>query len=78
MKTENARNNYIDFLRGLAIILMIFGHIIDYGLVLDICIPERKKIFRIMYNIIYSFHMPLFFTLSGYALAISDNGIDSI
>ena len=57
---------------------MIFGHIIDYGLVLDICIPERKKIFRIMYNIIYSFHMPLFFTISGYSLAINDYEIDSI
>lgn len=78
MKTENARNNYIDFLRGLAIILMIFGHMIDYGLVLGICIPEQKKIFQIIHNIIYSFHMPLFFTISGYSLAINDHGINSV
>ena len=78
MKTENTRNNYIDFLRGLAIILMIFGHMIDYGLVLDVCISEQKQVFQYIHNFIYSFHMPFFFTISGYAMAMRDNTIDSV
>lgn len=28
MKKEKCRNNYIDLLRGFAIVLMIFGHMI--------------------------------------------------
>lgn len=78
MKKEKCRNNYIDLLRGFAIVLMIFGHMIGYGLEQNICVPEQQRIFQYIHNAIYSFHMPLFFSLSGYALAISDNGIDSI
>ena len=55
--STNAQNNsqkkkriqYIDIARGIAIILMIIGHVIE-GL-------PRK--------IIYSFHMPLFIIVSG-------------
>lgn len=45
---EKIRNNYIDFLKGIGIILVILGH--------------HKNILT---NWIYSFHMPLFFILSG-------------
>ena len=47
------RLNNIDFLRGIGVILVIFGHIIPVG-------PVRQ--------IIYTFHMPLFFFISGYLL----------
>ena len=48
------RNSTIDIAKGVAIILMVAGHS---------CCPEG------LYKYIYSFHMPLFFILSGYFLS---------
>lgn len=45
---KKSRNDYIDFLKGVGILLMILGH--------------HENIVK---NWIYSFHMPLFFILSG-------------
>ncbi len=50
-KSKN-RLDYIDVCKALGIILVILGHTYN--------IPHH------LYNIIYSFHMPLFFILSGY------------
>jgi len=50
-KCNNNRIKYIDIARGISIILMIIGHVINHG---------WKR------NIIYSFHMPLFVIVSGY------------
>ncbi len=47
------RNRTIDISKGIAILLMVIGH--------SLC-PEG------LYKFIYSFHMPLFFILSGYFL----------
>lgn len=44
------RVEYIDIARGIAIILMVIGHVVDQGI---------KR------NIIFSFHMPLFIIISG-------------
>lgn len=51
------RIEYIDEIRGLAIMLVVVGHIIQ-------CtgIPTNNPVFEF----IYSFHMPLFFAISGY------------
>lgn len=58
-KKENVKNElvlpkkrieYLDIARGIAIILMIIGHIVDFG---------WKR------NAIFSFHMPLFVIISG-------------
>lgn len=49
-KIENNRTVYIDIARGIAIILMVIGHVVKNG------------IFR---NFIFSFHMPLFIFSSG-------------
>lgn len=46
------RYKYIDTIKGIGIILVVLGH--TYG------IPAY------LYNLIYSFHMPLFFILSGF------------
>lgn len=49
-RKDNKRNLTLDFAKGLAILLMIFDHILGHG------------------KIITSFHMPLFFLISGYLL----------
>lgn len=56
----DARKDYripwIDFAKGTAIYLVVLGHVIQY------IFPENALLFKI----IYSFHMPLFFVLSGF------------
>ena len=54
----NSRLNYIDNLKGVLIILVVFAHIIEFFL--------ENTIFKYIYIIIYSFHMPLFIFISGY------------
>lgn len=51
---------YIDELKGLAIILVVLGHIVD-----------GEEAFRSLYQFIYSFHMPLFMFLAGCTTFIS-------
>lgn len=52
LQQHQNRLNYLDVCKAIGIILVVLGH--TYGL------PE------VLYNIIYSFHMPLFFIVSGY------------
>lgn len=49
---QNNRNSSVDIAKSIAIILMVVGHA-----------PNLNEVLR---NFIYSFHMPLFFILSGY------------
>lgn len=51
-KIINSRNEYIDWLKGFTIILVVLGH----------CWTLDKGLFWL----IYRFHMPLFFCISGY------------
>ena len=53
---ENKRLEYIDTLKGFAIFLVIFGHVII----------QLGGYPNFTYSIIYSFHMPLFFIISGF------------
>lgn len=50
------REQYVDFAKGVAIFLVVLGHIID------------NESFVHTFSIISSFHMPLFFFLSGIAM----------
>lgn len=52
----NKRLLYIDELKGFAIILVVMGHALERNGYGD----------QHLYNIIYSFHMPLFFCISGF------------
>lgn len=52
------RNIKIDVLKGIAIILVVIGHVIS------IMVTDVNN--NIFYKIIYSFHMPLFMFLSGF------------
>lgn len=54
------RNDKIDLLKGIAIILMVMGHSMS-----DI------EYMTIPLNVIYSFHMPLLFFLSGYIIELT-------
>ena len=62
MQNTANRITYIDTLKGLAIILVILGHIAN-GYMWD---EGVNKAYFYVYNIIYSFHMPLFILLSGF------------
>lgn len=53
-----ARYLYLDNLKGLLIILVILGHAIQFT------ISDYQHVF--LFRFIYSFHMPLFFMISGY------------
>lgn len=58
------RIEYIDIARGIGILLVVMGHN-DFGYVSPFA-----------YQVIYSFHMPLFFFLSGYFLKTSGTFTD--
>lgn len=55
--------NWVDHAKGIGIVLVVYGHVSD-GL-FRAGIPFSETAFRIPYDAIYTFHMPLFFFLSG-------------
>ena len=58
-----ARQNWIDTAKGFGIVLVVCGHLmssaVNSGVALDV------SAFKLIDSVIYSFHMPLFFFLSG-------------
>jgi fucose 4-O-acetylase-like acetyltransferase len=54
------RNQTVDALKGYAIILVVLGHVIENSIYQS----DHNRI----YELIYSFHMPLFMFLSGYII----------
>ncbi|MCR5240769.1 MAG: acyltransferase family protein [Prevotella sp.] len=54
------RIKYIDFLKGIAILLVVLGHSVQTVCGDDLAFDNR------LFNGIYSFHMPLFMYLSGF------------
>lgn len=63
----STRDNTIDALRGFAILLVVLGHCIQYSIV------DFDS--NMLFNIIYSFHMPLFMFISGYVSYFSNEKI---
>lgn len=59
--------NYIEltYLKGIAIILVILGHSFSFT-GFDLIDKDKYYIYYYIYNTIYSFHMPLFFIVSGF------------
>lgn len=59
----NSRMEWVDYAKAIGIILVVYGHVqrglYNAGLSLD------EDVFILLDSIIYSFHMPLFFFLSG-------------
>ena len=60
------RIEFIDIARGIGILLVIFGHVVWGG-----NYPVNGAV--VVSNFIYSFHMPLFFVLSGICIKDSKN-----
>lgn len=60
MSANVERNISIDIAKGIAIILVVVGHVIQFGSTGEGYWSNR------LFQIIYSFHMPLFIFLSGY------------
>lgn len=57
----SSRIDSVDVLRGIAILLVVAGHAIQYsGISKD----------NVIFEMIYSFHMPLFFFISGYVTGL--------
>nr|WP_315215418.1 acyltransferase family protein [uncultured Flavobacterium sp.] len=61
------RNNIIDSLKGFAILLMVFGHLIQFTSI------DNSYLSNPIYIFIYSFHMPLFMMISGFFFSKSLN-----
>jgi len=57
------RIHWLDSARGIGIILVVFGHAL--GGLIDSPFGINQNTFRQMFFAIYTFHMPLFFLLSG-------------
>jgi fucose 4-O-acetylase-like acetyltransferase len=70
------RENWLDVAKGIATICVVLGHILD-GANGKGLFPDAHWM-RTLYEIIYAFHMPLFFLLSGYAyeLVVSEGTAD--
>lgn len=59
------RLKWIDALKGFAIFTVVLGHCVTDSMASN-TYQEYKYIMKILYDFIYSFHMPLFFAISGY------------
>lgn len=57
------RNTWVDYAKGIGIILVVYGHVARG--VFNAGLPMDEGRYVLVDSIIYSFHMPLFFFLSG-------------
>lgn len=64
---KDRKSRYINFLRGIAIFLMLWGHSIQYS-----CGGQFDFFENTVFKFIYSFHMPLFMLISGYLFRFSE------
>lgn len=64
------RIDWIDALKGFAILTVVIGHCITDSLSSQ-TFPEYAVLLQMMYDAIYSFHMPLFFMISGYVFYLT-------
>lgn len=64
MQNKSNRNLYIDIVKGIAIILVVYGHCIEYYS--TEYLNGNFFYSDLIHKIIYSFHMPLFMLVSGY------------
>jgi len=63
MAEKTSRLEYLDFLKGFAIFLVVMGHFLAWTFPPEV---DRGYYPMLVKNAIYTFHMPLFFFVSGY------------
>jgi fucose 4-O-acetylase-like acetyltransferase len=64
-RVKLARQTDIDAARGMAIILVVLGHVVAREM------PQGNAWYGVMKQLIYQFHMPLFMALTGITFALS-------
>jgi fucose 4-O-acetylase-like acetyltransferase len=64
-----ARNLWVDYSKAIGIILVVYGHVARG--ISNAGLPIDQGLFELLDSVIYSFHMPLFFFLSGIFLMSS-------
>ena len=64
--TQNQERAYINVVKGIAVVLMIWGHCIQYSSEGSFNVFDHP-----VFQCIYSFHMPLFMLISGYLFSFS-------
>ncbi|MCF6188349.1 MAG: acyltransferase [Desulfobulbaceae bacterium] len=57
------RTDWVDYAKGIGIILVVYGHLLSSGFHAGLAVPEH--FFLLSDSLVYSFHMPLFFFLAG-------------
>ena len=65
MRLEGGRQAIADWIKGVAIILMVYGHLTHIG--------TQDYLQQDFVGIIYTFHMPLFLIISGFFLDLNSN-----
>jgi fucose 4-O-acetylase-like acetyltransferase len=60
---EQKHYDWVDYAKGIGIILVVYGHVARG--VYNAGMIENQELFTLVDSILYSFHMPLFFFLSG-------------
>lgn len=70
LTTSRPRITWLDSLKGFAIICVVIGHILD-GYMSAGAFPDCLGIQRTIFQLIYTFHMPLFFIVSGFMYAMA-------
>jgi len=63
VERQTQRSAMVDIAKGMAIVLVVYGHCLR-GLVLADVLPETSWLYSTDY-VVYTFHMPIFFLLSG-------------
>ena len=67
---QKERSLYLDILKAVCIILVVFGHAMQYGSGMDY-LRSGAFLYEPIFIFIYSFHMPLFMLISGFLFSHS-------
>lgn len=63
MTTQKTRESWIDVCKGVAIVCVVMGHVV--AAYRNVAALNGASVFQFVADFVYSFHMPLFFMVSG-------------